>query len=252
MKLFDKVLNSKFNNNMTEKHIGNQYQPRQGRASSFKDDEPVLSNNNNKPITTNSTPITIKPISDVEGLQHAYSRENGVFINNHTMYVAGSRDTQDWYDNFTKLPTNTTYKALKYINADKALKQNDELYPDNKITSLVGHSQAGSVVLEMQKQYPDRNFKTTTYGAPLLSMTTPDNINNKRYRNYDDPVSMFDRGATMNVKNPLTIQNYLNIKSPSNIAEVATKMLNNHAYDNFTDNQIDNTSQDMFVYKTDE
>ena len=73
----------------------------------------------------------------------------------------------------------------------------------------------------MQKQHPERTFKTTTYGAPVASLTVPDNINNKRYRNYDDAVSMFDRGSTMSVKNPLTLQNYLNIKSPSNIAEVA-------------------------------
>ncbi len=83
-------------------------------------------------------------------------------------------------------------------------------------------------------------------------MTAPGGINNKRYRNYDDPVSMFDRWATMSVKDPLTLQNYLNIKTPSNISEVVTKMLNNHSYDNFTNNKIDNTSQDTFVYKTDE
>ncbi len=81
---------------------------------------------------------------------------------------------------------------------------------------------------------------------------SPDGINNKRYRNYDDPVSMFDRGATMSVKDPLTLQNYLNIKTPSNISEDAGKLLNNHSYDNFTKNQIDNTTQDTFVYKTDE
>ena len=62
----------------------------------------------------------------------------------------------------------------------------------------------------MQKQYPDITFETTTYGAPVASMTTPDNIDNKRFRNSDDPISMFDRGATMSVKNPLNIQTYLN------------------------------------------
>ena len=236
MKFYDKVLKTKCNNNINEKHIGLQYQP-------------VISNN---PIITNSAPITLKPLSDVEGLQRAYARPNGVYIRNNTEFVAGSRDTQDWYDDFTKIPFNKTYNALRYINADKALKQNDADNPNSKITSLVGHSLAGSVVLEMQKQHPDRTFKTTTYGAPVASITTPDNINNKRYRNYDDAVSMFDRGSTMSVKNPLTLQNYLNIKSPSNIAEVATKLLDNHAYDNFTNNKIDNTVQDTYVYKTDE
>ena len=83
-------------------------------------------------------------------------------------------------------------------------------------------------------------------------MTAPDGINSKRYRNYDDSVSMLDRGATMPVKDPLTLQNYLNIKSPSTISQVVTKLFNNHSYEKFTDNQRDNTSQDTLVYKTDE
>ena len=61
---------------------------------------------------------------------------------------------------------------------------------------------------------------------------------------------MLDRGATMSVKDPMTLQNYLNITSPAKIAEVVAKALNNHSYDNFTGNQIDSTSQDTLVYKT--
>ena len=74
----------------------------------------------------------------------------------------------------------------------------------------------------MQKQNPDTHYKTTTCGAPVASMTTPDNVNNKRFRKYDDPISMLDRGATMSVKNPLTVQNYLTIKSPSHIVDILT------------------------------
>ena len=104
----------------------------------------------------------------------------------------------------------------------------------------------------MQKQNPDRTFKTTTYGAAVASMTAPDGINNKRSRNYDDAISMLVRGSTMSVKDPLTLQTYLHIKTPSTISQVVTNMFNKHSYDNFTDNQIDNTSQDTFVRKTDE
>ena len=63
---------------------------------------------------------------------------------------------------------------------------------------------------------------------------------------------MLDRGATMSVNNPLTIQNYQNIKSPSTIVDVITKTLDKHSYDKFTNNKITNTSQYTFVYKTDE
>ena len=54
-------------------------------------------------------------------------------------------------------------------------------------------------------------------------MTAPDGVNNKRYRNYDDPVSMLDRGATMSVKDPITLKNQLIIVTPSNIAQMVTK-----------------------------
>ena len=110
MQFYDKVLKSKSNNNIHEKHIGMQYQP-------------AISNN---PITTNSAPITLKPLSDVEGLQRAYARTNGVYIRNNTMFVAGTKDfPHDHWDDVSKLPCQTTNNSLRYINADKALKQND-------------------------------------------------------------------------------------------------------------------------------
>ena len=169
------------------------------------------------------------------------------------MLVAGTKDfPHDAWDDVSKIPFQTTYNLLGYINAEKALKHNDSLYPDHKLTSIVGHSLGGSVVLEMQKQKPDISFKTTTYGAPVMSTTTPDNINNTRFRNNDDHTSMVDRGATMVDNNPLTIQNNLNIKSPPNIVDVASKLLNNHSYDKLPANKKDNTPQDTCVYKTDE
>ena len=41
----------------------------------------------------------------------------------------------------------------------------------------------------------------------------------------------------MSVKNPLTVQNYLNIRSPSTIVDVTTKKLDKHSYDNVSDNK---------------
>ena len=57
----------------------------------------------------------------------------------------------------------------------------------------------------MQQQNQDRTFKTTTCGAPVASMTTPDSINITRLRNCGDVVSVLDRASTMSVKIPLTI-----------------------------------------------
>ena len=69
----------------------------------------------------------------------------------------------------------------------------------------------GSVVLEMQKNHTETIFITNTYGAPAASYKAPDNIENHRYRNYGDPVSMFDRGAKSNLKlfEPIEIWNGL-------------------------------------------
>ena len=68
------------------------------------------------------------------------------------MFVSGTKDfPHDAWDDISKLPFQITYNSLRYINADKALTNNDSLYPDHKLTSIVGHSCGGSVVLEMQK-----------------------------------------------------------------------------------------------------
>ena len=100
-------MNSKFNTNAKDKTIGTQHQP------------PI----HDKPITSNSAPITLKSLSDVEGLQRAYARTDGVYIRNNTMFVAGTKDfPQDHWDDVTKIPTTTVYNTLRYISADKALK----------------------------------------------------------------------------------------------------------------------------------
>lgn len=92
-------------------------------------------------------------MSYVEGLGRAYVRDNGIFIRNTTMCVARTKDfPQDhWGD--LKIPYNLTAESLRYRSVDKALTDNQQL------TSLVGHSLAGSVILEMQKKYPDMNVK---------------------------------------------------------------------------------------------
>jgi hypothetical protein len=144
MKFYDKVLKTKFNTNTDEKHIGSQYQTQQI--------------NNKQPITKNSEAIILNAMTDVEGLDRAYARDNGIYIRNNTMFVSGTKDfPQDHWDDL-KIPVNLTAESLRYRNADKALKNNELLNPDQKITSLVGHSLGGGVILEMQKQYPERNF----------------------------------------------------------------------------------------------
>jgi pimeloyl-ACP methyl ester carboxylesterase len=118
----------------------------------------------------------------------------------------------------------------------------------------VGHSLGGSVVLEMQNHYPDRTFKTTTYGAPVKSITSPDNIDNKRFINIGDPVSILDRGATNAVK-PSVLMNLASLTTDNNTvttSDVVLQALDNHSYDGFGKQEIDNTSRETLVYRTDE
>ena len=60
--------------------------------------------------------------------------------------------------------------------------------------------------LELQKQYPQ--LESRTYGAPVWDPNGEDahtQLKVDRYRNYIDPVSMFDRSSNMSVKlNPFT------------------------------------------------
>ena len=56
------------------------------------------------------------------------------------------------------------------------------------LKNIVGHSLAGSVSVYLQKNYPDRALKISTYGAPIASFEKSDNVNTKRYSNYFDPV----------------------------------------------------------------
>ena len=102
-------------------------------------------------MTTNSDPSTCNAVSDVEGLQRAYARDNGKCIRSTTMFVAGTKDfPHGGWDDVSNIPFQTTYNSIRYMNADKALTTNDSLYTDHQITSIVGHSSGDSVVLEMQ------------------------------------------------------------------------------------------------------
>ena len=141
-----------------------------------------------KPILTNSQSLTIEPITDKAGLEKAYGRESKVYMNGDTLYIAGTSSIQDIWDDL-KIPFNQTAKSLRYRNAAAALKANKD------IVNVVGHSLGGSVALELQKNMPERKFKSNTYGAPVLSMTPADN----RFRNYFDPVSFLDQGAVNSV-----------------------------------------------------
>ena len=149
---------------------------------------------------TSMKATSVKAITDKEGLDKATATPDKLYVNGDTMYVAGTSYWQDVWDDF-KIPFGKTSQAQRYKDADALLGKNPQ------VSNLVGHSLGGASVLELQKNHGEKTFKTNTYGAPAMSITRPDNVNNHRYRNYGDPISIFNRGAESRIK-PEVLKHY--------------------------------------------
>ena len=144
--------------------------------------------------------------------------------------MVGAPACGDAWDDL-KIPFSQTAKAQRYIDADAMLAKNPQ------VTNLVGHSLGGASILELQKNHPETKFRTNTYGAPAGSIQAPDNIDNHRYRNDLDPVSMFDGGAESNYKASAakTMAYAIFSGNPENIVN---GILDAHSYDNFDKNKV--------------
>ena len=136
------------------------------------------------------------------GLKKAYNTHKGIHIDNDTMFIAGTRNFRDVYDDVTKIPVWGDLKNSKrYRDVEEEIKANPN------VKKLIGHSLAGSVALEFEKN--NKGYQTTTYGAPVFQLSS--NAGN-RFRHRNDPISAFDFGAKnigFNL-NPLTAHSYQN------------------------------------------
>jgi len=140
--------------------------------------------------------VTFK--QDEEGMNKAYADTTypGVYYdqNTRTMYVKGTVDAQDWWDDGTKIPVwGDLHDSRQYKDSERAC--NDLLQKGFPIDRVVGHSLGGAVALQQQK---DKNIDfSRTFGAPVWD---PAGVFHRgtveRYRHPLDPVSVFDRGAT--------------------------------------------------------
>ena len=133
------------------------------------------------------------------GLSKAYQSDKKLYVDGDSLFIAGTSDKQDVYDDITKIPFyGDLKKSNRYIDVDNVLKNNPN------VKNVIGHSLGGSVALELEKNNPNR-YKTTTYGAPVISLTK-----GNRFRHGNDPFSSFDYGAKtigFNV-NPLNAHSY--------------------------------------------
>ncbi len=53
------------------------------------------------------------------GLDKAYASKSGTHVENDVMYIAGTRNMRDFYDDITKLPFGQTKHAQRYKDADR-------------------------------------------------------------------------------------------------------------------------------------
>ena len=120
------------------------------------------------------------------GLYNAYNNINKVHVDGDTLYIAGTSNLKDAYDDISKIPFYGDIKnSTRYKQAKNALDSNKD------VRRIVGHSLGGSISLELQKD--NSKYHTTTYGAPVFQLNPF--ITGNRYRFKNDPISMFDNGA---------------------------------------------------------
>ncbi len=140
--------------------------------------------------------LSSKTIEDRVGLERAYMAPDSVYVLGSSIFVGGTQisrfgeNFRDMVDDL-KIPlpggigTRNTYR---YAQVQKALAANKQ------VKHLVGHSLAGSVVLEAAK---GTNLTTTTYGAPVTDLRPKTLLEEApmRFGNRDDPISMMDTKA---------------------------------------------------------
>ena len=106
---------------------------------------------------------TNNKISNTQGIKIAYDRNNKVYVKGNKMYVGGTTSMRDWRQNFTNLETGRIREMDRYKEARRVLLENPQ------VDTLLGHSMGGSVVLELNKEFKDKSYKTRTYDAPVIS-----------------------------------------------------------------------------------
>ena len=139
-------------------------------------------------------------ISDIEGLKRAYASDSGAYIHGNRMYVAGTRNLRELYDDITKVPFSLTRHSDRFKSAKRVLDENPQ------VETLIGHSLAGAIVQDLNKDNGMR-YVTRSYNAPIVSFQqSGETGGNYRIRDKRDWVSAFDKGAISvdrNKPNPL-------------------------------------------------
>ena len=162
-------------------------------------------------------------LTDTQGLKLAYESPNRIYRNGSILYIAGTKDPIDFYDDL-KLPFYQTRNTKRYKDVDKLIKD-DAIEIDGKkhygITDVISHSLGSAVGQQINNDYGNI-FRSRSYGSPFVSTQKPEDTGtNLRIRKAGDPVSMFDRGSiTLNrgTLDPLQNHSYQDIANIKNKA----------------------------------
>ena len=163
-------------------------------------------------------------ISNSQGIKMAYDKDNKIYVKGNKMYIGGTVSANDWKQNFTMLKTGQIRNMDRYREAKRVLEENPQ------VNKLYGHSMGGSVVLELNKEFPDRNLWTRTYDAPVVSLISPvfgfdrPTEQHKRFRKAGDLVSSLDSAAISYNTNSLNPVRNHDIDGLMNIDESIPEM----------------------------
>lgn len=100
-------------------------------------------------------------MTDSEGLSAAYERADGVYVDAHRMFIAGTKSLRDVVDDMF-IPVGGIWLTRRYRDARNALNRNPH------VTELIGHSLGGAVANELSRR---RQMTARLYAAPVADLS---------------------------------------------------------------------------------
>ena len=123
-------------------------------------------------------------LTDTQGLRLAYESPNRIYRNGSILYIAGTKDPIDFYDDL-KLPYYQTRNTKRYKDVDKFL-QDGAIEIDGKkhygITDIISHSLGSAVGQQINNDYGNI-FRSRSYGSPFVSSQRPEDTGTNKLKN---------------------------------------------------------------------
>ena len=136
---------------------------------------------------------------DAAGLQRAYANNATAYDpETSTLYVAGTKNGRDVFDDVTKVPFRDVQRSQRY--KDALADYGEHVRAGRPVHRIVGHSLGGAVATELQKRIAQtgHSVHVRTFGSPQLDfgVLPQGGLGSvERLRHPGDPVSMLDRRA---------------------------------------------------------